>query len=337
MIAYLDPGTGFNFLKEPFFLLPFIAGFFSIFVVFFKNIMRFFKRFKILVFLSALFLIIGGLIMVNISDNIPKYKKILILAIDGMDPVISDRLMAEGELKNFSRLKREGYYSRLKTVYPAESSVVWASFATGLFPQQHGIFDFIMRNPENYALYLGLSDIKTKTRNLRLGKFNIPVKREAVAENILQEKCFWDLLSEKDVPVSVYFHPHTFPARAVTGRMISGMGVPDIYGTMGRYYYYTEDSSGLGKDIKGQLVTVARKGNKIKDFIYGPKVESKQLRVPLEVILSDNVKQANFRLPGSEFNLKEGQWSDFYKITFKSGFAKKISAIAKFYLKSVQP
>ena len=59
--------------------------------------------------------------------------------------------MADGTLPNFARLAREGHYQVLPTTNPAQSPVAWSSFATGLNPGEHGIFDFLRRNTETYA------------------------------------------------------------------------------------------------------------------------------------------------------------------------------------------
>ncbi|MHC4187280.1 MAG: alkaline phosphatase family protein, partial [Planctomycetota bacterium] len=70
-------------------------------------------------------------------------KKVIIIGIDGMDPILSERLMSEGKLSTFSKLAESGGYRRLGTSTPPQSPVAWANFINGAGPGSHGIFDFI--------------------------------------------------------------------------------------------------------------------------------------------------------------------------------------------------
>ena len=73
--------------------------------------------------------------------------RILLIGIDGADMGIIDRLIAEGKLPTFSRLKREGAAGPLLSIEPLLSPIVWTSIATGRRPQDHGVFDFLEITP----------------------------------------------------------------------------------------------------------------------------------------------------------------------------------------------
>jgi hypothetical protein len=45
----------------------------------------------------------------------PDRAGIFVLGVDGLDPVILDRLMAQGRMPHFAQLAREGSYQRLGT------------------------------------------------------------------------------------------------------------------------------------------------------------------------------------------------------------------------------
>jgi len=124
-----------------------------------------------------------------------------------MDPRITESMMEKGELPNFSRL----HYSRLPTINPSQSPVVWTTIATGVPPSDHGIFDFIQRDPKNYLPYLSMLQLKG-FRYLR------PVRA----------KTFWEKASEKEIPSTIIRWPVTFPPAPFKGRILSGLGVPDI-------------------------------------------------------------------------------------------------------------
>ena len=80
-----------------------------------------------------------------------RVKKAIFLGLDGLDPDLTEKWMAEGKLPNLARLKEQGSYRRLRTTCPALSPVAWSTFATGVNPAKHNIFDFLNRDLRSYA------------------------------------------------------------------------------------------------------------------------------------------------------------------------------------------
>jgi predicted AlkP superfamily phosphohydrolase/phosphomutase len=322
---YVDPGSGFVFVQNTTFLWGIILGLLGTFFFFFRLFFKFLKRiFWVFIILLAI-LIIGGLIM----HKPVSIKKVIILGIDGMDPNITEQLMQEGRLPNFSYLKTMGTYSHLKTITPAESVVVWTSFITGLNPGSHGIFDFIMRDPKNYLPYLSLNEISTIQ-----DKIKIQIRRKGLA--------FWDILSKNRIPSYIYFCPNTFPPEHVLGKMLSGMGVPDITGTMGRFSFYTtKPLSEDDKDTRGKVIHVESKDNIIETEIYGPKMNlnssTTESTIPLRIMLAPDIKKISLEFQGNRLSLKENSWSNWQRVSFKIGLSRKIYGIVRFYLKSIKP
>src|SRR6266545_3357219 len=74
--------------------------------------------------------------------------RVLLIGLDGADMRIVDRLVREGKLPTFARLKREGAWGPLRSVEPLLSPLVWTSMATGRRPQDHGVFDFVEITPD---------------------------------------------------------------------------------------------------------------------------------------------------------------------------------------------
>lgn len=68
-------------------------------------------------------------------------RKAIFLGFEGLGPVVTERMMAEGKLPNLARLREMGSYRRLRSTFPALSSVAWSTFATGANPAKHGVFD----------------------------------------------------------------------------------------------------------------------------------------------------------------------------------------------------
>lgn len=325
ILGYVDPGAGFVFLQNTSFLWGAILGLLGFLLLFFRFFYRFIKKFIWIFFFILVILIIGGIIMHRPVTR----KKVIVLGIDAMDPNITERLINEGKLPNLSHLKSEGSYSHLATTIPSESVVAWTSFATGLNPGSHGIFDFIMRDPKNYLPYLSLSEILNEQ-----GKIKVQIRRKS--------QTFWEILSKNRIPSYIYFCPNTFPPDAILGKMLSGMGVPDITGTMGRFSFYTTKAlSKEDKDSRGRIIHVESKDNIIDTEIYGPKVSAggsvKESTIPLRITMFPEAKKIMLQFQGTHFYLEEGRWSGWQKLSFKIGPLRSIHGILRFYLKSIKP
>jgi len=325
---YVDPGSGFVFIQNTSFLWAIILGFLGFFIFFFRLFFNFFKKFFWILLVLLAILIIRGVITMHKPVN---RNKVIILGIDAMDPRITEQLMKEGRLPKFSNLKEIGSYSHLTTTIPSVSVVAWTSFATGLNPGSHGIFDFVMRNPRNYLLYLSLNEVS----NLQ-GKIKIQIRRKG--------ETFWDVLSKNKVPCFIFFCPNTFPPDPIFGKMLSGMGVPDITGTMGKFSFYTtKPLSEEDKESRGRVINVKPKNDIIDTAIFGPKVTSGKLNfvsestVPLKITLACNEKKISLNFQRNHFFLKENEWSHWQRISFKTGPFRKIYGIVRFYLKSIKP
>jgi hypothetical protein len=91
-------------------------------------------------------------------------EKILVLGIDGMDPVLTKYHMEQGFMPNLEKLIAAG--SAREDLYllgsnPTITPPLWTSLATGCHPYVHGITDFWRQNPEKldtfgYALHSSL-------------------------------------------------------------------------------------------------------------------------------------------------------------------------------------
>jgi len=323
---YLDPGQGFVFAQSASWFWAMILAFLGSFLFFFRFIFGFFKKFFFPLLVLLLIFIIGGMMMSGRSNN---KNKVIILGIDALDPKVSERLIREGRMPNFLALKRDGAYSPLATPMPTETVVSWASFATGLNPGGHGLFDFVMRNPKDYSLYLSLNEIYNSA-----GRVQVRLRRKG--------RAFWDILSQNKIPSYIYFCPNTFPAERFLGKMLSGMGVTDITGTMGKFSFYTTRSlTKEDRDSRGRVIPVELKDNLILTEIYGPKVTSggvvQESSLPLKIRLNPDKKNVTIEFSGKQIELKEGNWSGWQDLAFKVGFLKKARGIFRLYLKSIEP
>ncbi len=214
------------------------------------------------------------------DDKPPSYPtSVIVLGFDGMDPKLTGEMMDSGRLPNFARLRDQGSFKPLQTVTPPQSPVAWASFATGLNPGGHGLFDFIHRDPApadkptGIDLYSAMSRTVPATSwlgslfsavlgdTLRWGDYDIPLQ-SGRHELLRHGRPFWEPLAEAGVPAWVYRLPANFPATCgVSGplRALSDMGTPDLSDTMGEFSFYTsEPSFDAGGSITGGKVYPVR-------------------------------------------------------------------------------
>jgi len=128
-------------------------------------------------------------------------SKLIVIGIDGATPDLMVPWMDQGMLPNFQKIREGGVFGRLNSVPNQRSAAAWSSFATGMNPGKHGIFEFYERIP---------------------GTYQIRFTRSALRDGI----SFWKYLSEKGKTVIVVNVPMTYPAEEIRGCVISGLDAP---------------------------------------------------------------------------------------------------------------
>ena len=66
-----------------------------------------------------------------------KYNKVILLGIDGMDPVFLKGLIKKGLLKNFKKIMQEGFFTEALPSFTAKTPQNWTTIATGAEPGNH--------------------------------------------------------------------------------------------------------------------------------------------------------------------------------------------------------
>src|SRR5437764_294298 len=99
-----------------------------------------------------------------------KIRKLIFLGLDGLDPGLAEHYMSEGKLPNLAKLREQGDFHRLRTTFPALSPVAWSTFATGVNPARHSMFDFLNRSLNSYMPELSSSRVSNPERILKLGR-----------------------------------------------------------------------------------------------------------------------------------------------------------------------
>ncbi len=256
-------------------------------------------------------------------------NKVLIIGIDGTDPKVMQKLMDDGKLPNFKKLSEQGSFTSLETTIPPETPVAWSAAATGTNPGKYGLFDFLSRDPKTYLPQLHLAEEKQGA----IGSIG------SVFENAMKGTPFWRITSAEGIPTTVIRWPVTFPAEKVNGKMLSGLGTPDVKGLLNSYRFYTSGDFDRQSEGAEKVVKVRKIENLIETKLGGPMVKrgGQIVEAELPMTIKTTANGATITVDGKNYNVKTKRWSDFIKVKFHVGFLTDVSGVLKVYLASTEP
>lgn len=257
-------------------------------------------------------------------------KRVIVIGLDGLEPTIVETMFKQGELTHLKSIARAGDYTRVKTTYPAQTPVAWSTFATGRNPGGHGIYDFISRDPQTYSISVALNRFEQK---------NAFVPPRAV--NSRKGPAVWDLLSASGIPSTIVRCPCTFPPEEINGRILAGVGVPDLRGGFGTPTFYSSRTNvERGESERVERVSVDSNG-RVRTHLTGPRnpKDRSNLVVGLELIPDPARQKLTIRSDGQprELEIRVGEWSDWLRLKFKAGLLSSIRGIVRFYVSSLEP
>ncbi len=256
-------------------------------------------------------------------------RTVVVIGLDGLEPGIAEPMMDAGALPHLAALRARGGFGRVATTTPAQTPVAWSTFATGVNPGAHGIFDFIRRDPKTYLPDLALNRYEQKSSFL-------PPK----AVNLRRGTPLWEVLSKAGIPSTVIRCPCTYPPDNFKGRMLSGMGVPDLRGGLGTNTFYST-KAGVKAEESEAVVALKSDGRSIRTHLIGPrnpKTGGDQLldiTVDLDVAGRKVVVKSDGQPKALE--VRVGEWSDWLRVKFKLGMLQSVSGMVRFHLVSLEP
>ena len=313
--AYIGPGAGFTLLSSFFVLFTTLAA-------------------LVLSVLSWPFRMVWRRIRYGRAP-VARIGRLVIVGLDGQDPVLTERFMAEGLLPTFQTLAESGSYRRLTTTFPSVSPVAWSSFSTGTQPGRHNIFDFLGRDPRTYLPVLSSAHLGAVQRFFRFGRYRIPRGRPEL-RLLRKSKPFWTILGEHRIWSTILRVPITFPPDRFYGAQLSAMAVPDLLGTQGTFLLFTTRPAPEGFKEGGTRIAVSIGGDRVDTAIEGPEnpyaADGRPLAVPLSVVLDRSRGMADVDAGGSRVRLRPGELSDWIPLRFRAAPGIRVSGITRFLL-----
>jgi len=245
------------------------------------------------------------------------HRKVIVIGVDGMDPGFVERHWSA--LPHLDALRRKGTFSRLQTTTPPQSPVAWSTFITGLDPDQHGIYDFVHRNPKTHQLFLSTDKTIDPRFILPLGPWRIPLSSSRV-ESLRRGTPFWATLAERGVPVTIVRIPANYPPLS-KGREIAGMGTPDLRGTQSTFAFYTDDDAVTSHDVSGGLIRrVSVRDSHVDLAIEGPPNSLREdhawSTVSMAVDIDPERSVARLQVGEEQAVIQQGEWSDWIPADF---------------------
>ena len=320
---------------------------------------------------------IGTLVCVGIVASVwigcgrstPHEARVMMIGMDGMDPVLLQRYMDEGKLPNFKRLSLQGGFKPLATSMPPQSPVAWSNVISGCDPGTHEIYDFIHRIPdpedETKAIepYLSTSSIEAASvhRELSLGDWHIPLTSDTL---VLRREgpTFWGYLNEHGVDATIYRMPANYPACGGHGhghlQSLTGMGTPDLLGSYGEFTLFSAVAPAEGRFASGGSIKQLRAiKNRAEVELVGPpnflKKPDENGNVPdmtakVEIVRDPDHDLVKIAVGDVVHIMKTGDWSEWTPVVFETGVPgaavlgalqapTSINGMVRFYVKEVRP
>lgn len=309
--AYIGPGAGLALVgSSAVFFIAILFGVVGVLILPFRLCIRFYNSKR------------------NFSEA--RLKRLIVLGFDGMDPRITETMMANGELPALQKLKEIGGYCRLKSTIPSMSPVAWSTFQTGVNPGSHNVFDFLTRDKRNYLP--GMVSVETISSLKRIW-----FKRRRVSEVVLTRKSkpFWKILGDRGVFSTILRVPISYPPEKLRGNILSAMCTPDIRGSQGTFMFFSSDPARVKAATSGEFVLLDQFEGCFTASIKGPEINSVQSEIKFRIEILEANTAAVF-IQQQKILIKLNQFSDWIKLTFEVS-GKLVSGLSRFLLKEVSP
>jgi predicted AlkP superfamily phosphohydrolase/phosphomutase len=259
--------------------------------------------------------------------------RVVILGFDGVDPELAQEMMDKGELPNLAQLAKTGSFQPLGSSNPPQSPTAWSSFATCMSPLNHGIYDFLKRNPSNYIPAPGFGTTLRAELNAD-GSLKTPPRYESFRNG----DSFWKMASDQGLKVKALVVPFAYPAEDLGAecRQLCGLDAPDIRGTQSTYFAFsdafTQAETPVAGGVRMKLNFVDKVAKVEVPGIGIPGTRPLQYaKVPMTVAVDRAAREVTITIQGAPFTLKEGAWSGWQEWDFALSAQYHVKAISRFH------
>jgi len=165
---------------------------------------------------------------------------LLVIGLDGADWTILEPWLQAGHLPHLAALRRRGLWGSLRSTIRPESSVAWATFATGVNAGRHGIFGFSGQSPQTYRTTL----------------------QTAAA---IRAPAFWQVAAAAGRRLALLNVPMTYPPPPLPGGVVvAGLLAPD---TRSAFVWPPELRTRLLAAVPDYVIQVDRTGLSLRRFL----------------------------------------------------------------------
>jgi len=172
----------------------------------------------------------------------------------------------------------------------------------------------------------------------------IPATRPGVV-NRRQGIPFWEAAASAGKKSTIVHVPVTFPATDFhEGHMLSGLGVPDMSGRVGKPFYFTSEldfHKGGGGEFSIEVVQLEDNKGVITTEIQGPPNklfgDPPFIKIPMIIRVADDRNSIEIEVSGQKIPLKAGEWTGWVNFVFPFNPLIRLHGISRFHLISTQP
>ena len=156
---------------------------------------------------------------------------------------------------------------------------------------------------------------------------------------------FWEAASQAGKKATIVHVPVTFPATDFhEGHMLSGLGVPDMSGRVGKPFFFTSEldfkRSG-SNEFSIEVVQLEDNKGVVQTTIQGPPNklfgDPPYISIPMTITIAEDRNSIEIEVSGKKYPLKPGEWTGWAEFVFPFNPLIKLHGISRFHLLSVQP
>ncbi|MEM9555371.1 MAG: alkaline phosphatase family protein [Acidobacteriota bacterium] len=165
--------------------------------------------------------------------------------------------------------------------------------------------------------------------------------------NPQQGDTVWQLLGAAGYEVRVLRMPQTFPPKRFEGgKLLTGLGTPDLSLRVGKPFYFTSELFFEAEDggFSLEVVELIDNRGEIPTTIKGPPDrlfsepgKLQYIEIPMDLTVSEARDSLQIAVSGNELTLRPGEWSDWLDFEFPFNPLISMHGIGRFHLLSLQP